>query len=209
MNELEIINLCNIYGINAYKINDDFSIDVCENVNISSKNLYSIPLRFRNVFGNFTCFDNKLTTLYGSPNYISGDFDCSFNSLSTLDDCPVKVDGGFYCSNNSLVSLGDSKKIVGLTFNCSHNNLKSLEGSPKELREHFDCSNNKLTSLNGSPIIVGDVFKYDNNQLPTEINANGDDIKYIIMNISDYGVFRDDNSFNSVRFEIMMNEIDL
>ena len=98
---------------------------------------------------------------------------------------------------------------MGLTFNCSNNNLQSLKGSPRELKEHFDWSNNELISLNGSPKKVEEIYKNDNNQLPTEINANGDNIKYIIMNHDDYSIFRKDCSFNKERFEIMMNEINL
>ena len=53
MNELEIINLCKTYSTKKLPISNDFSINVFENLDISSKNLSVIPLRFRKCIWGF------------------------------------------------------------------------------------------------------------------------------------------------------------
>lgn len=62
-----IDNICKIYDITDYSINDDGSIDVYNDVNLDYKGLSKLPLKFRRVRGNFYCDNNKLKTLDGSP----------------------------------------------------------------------------------------------------------------------------------------------
>ena len=52
----EYINsICSKYGIENYTINDDGTIDVNGYVNLYNKNLTKLPLKFRNVTGDFYC----------------------------------------------------------------------------------------------------------------------------------------------------------
>ncbi|MEN6291727.1 MAG: hypothetical protein ABFD07_06895, partial [Methanobacterium sp.] len=62
-----IDSICQKYGIENFTINEDGSIDVNGHVNISSMKLTKLPLKFRNVTGDFSCSDNHLTTLEGAP----------------------------------------------------------------------------------------------------------------------------------------------
>ena len=64
----------------TYTINDDGSIDVDGNVNLSRKKLTKIPFNFSKVSGNFYCSDNQLTSLDGAPNTVGGSFYCYGNS---------------------------------------------------------------------------------------------------------------------------------
>ena len=88
-NSIEFI--CKEYRITNYSINSDGSIDVDGDVNLSHKNLTRFPLKFRNVSGNFECYNNQLTNLEGSPQSVGSDFNCSDNQLITLEGGPQSV----------------------------------------------------------------------------------------------------------------------
>jgi len=105
-------------------------------VNLSRMNLTKLPVRFKEVKGDFNCSINNLTSLSleGAPKIVGGDFDCSWNKLTSLKGAPKKVKGNFICS---------------------YNEITSLEGAPKKVKGYLDCSNNKLTTLEGAPKEVG------------------------------------------------------
>jgi hypothetical protein len=163
----DIDSICKKFNITNYTINDDGTIDVEGNVNLSSRGLTKLPLKFRNVSGDFYCSYNKLTTLEGSPSSVGGRFYCSDNKLTTLEGSPSSVRGDFYCYNNKLTTLEGSPRSVGGRFDCSVNKLTTLEGSPRSVGGGFYCYNNQLTTLEGSPQSVGGDFYCSNNQLTT------------------------------------------
>ena len=105
----------------TYTINEDGSIDVEGNVDLSYNELTKIPFKFGIVSGNFNCSDNQLTSLLGAPK---------------------TVGGGFYCSNNQLTSLLGAPNSVGSHFYCFDNQLTSLDGAPKTVDGNFWCHNN-------------------------------------------------------------------
>ena len=105
----------------TYTINDDGSIDVDGDVDLSTKKLTKIPFKFRNVSGDFYCNNNQLTSLKGAPNNVGGDFFCYDNQLTSLEGAPNNVGGGFYCSNNQLTSLEGAPNTVGGGFYCDNN----------------------------------------------------------------------------------------
>ena len=105
MDILTIKSICTEFNIKDYTINDDYSIDVNSNVSITRTNIKQLPLKFRHVYGNFSCYNNKLTTLFNSPDRISGDFICSFNRLKSLEYSPYMVCGDFYCHGNKIGSI--------------------------------------------------------------------------------------------------------
>ncbi len=80
-----------------YTINKNLIVDVDGDVDLSNKNLTSIPIQFGKVTGDFYCSGNKLTSLRGSPYTIRGDFSCSNNKLTTLEGAPQSVGGDFQC----------------------------------------------------------------------------------------------------------------
>jgi hypothetical protein len=150
--------ICKKYGIENWTINEDGSIDVNGNVDLSEKGLDKLPIKFRNVTGNFYCYSNNLTSLEGCPKLIFGDFICSYNNLTSLEGGPKSVGGFFDCYNNKLTSLEGCPKSVGGSFYCSSNKLTSLEGSPKSVGGDFVCSYNNLISLEGAPESIGGDF---------------------------------------------------
>ena len=224
----DIHSICEKYNITNYTINVDGSIDVNDNVNLHSRKLIKLPLKFRNVTGHFDCCNNQLTSLEGSPRYvrdfychqnkltsleggpirINGDFDCYHNGLTTLKNAPKEISGSFDCSNNQLTSLEGCTKEVGSDFDCFSNKLTSLEGGPKKIGGVYDCSINKLRTLKGGPIEIGfDCFSYFGNPLPELIYHNIDHIKDILRYQDDYSIWNADGSLNEYRFRDMMEEI--
>jgi hypothetical protein len=149
--------ICTQYNIKNYSINPDGTIDVDGAVNLSSKKLTDLPIKFNKVSGNFNCGANILSSLKGAPKIVGGNFSCYVNKLTTLDGGPTIVDGGFSCWGNIITSLDGSPDTVAF-FNCSANELTNLIGSPTTVNGDFACTNNKLISLEGSPTkINGDL----------------------------------------------------
>ena len=101
----DIDSICQKYNIKNYIINEDGSIDVDGDVDLSNRKLIELPLKFRNVNGNFYCSGNKLTSLEGAPSSVGGDFNCSSNELTSLEGGPSSVGGDFICHNNQLITL--------------------------------------------------------------------------------------------------------
>jgi len=105
MKFIYIDSICTTYGIDNYTINSDGTVDVDNDVNLSSKKLTKLPLKFGKVSGNFFCSDNYLTTLEGSPQSVGGNFNCRSNYLKTLEFCPKSVGGYFSFYKNSIKDL--------------------------------------------------------------------------------------------------------
>jgi len=153
-NKSQVIDILTSLKIKNYKINDDFTVDVDGDCNISNKMITYIPVYFGTVTGNFDCSHNQIISLEGAPKNVGGNFQCSYNSLTNLTFAPTTVGGNFYCSKNKLQTLEDSPKEVGGHFYCSVNELKSLNGAPQKAGKDFDCSDNNLITLEGAPDII-------------------------------------------------------
>ena len=165
--ESEVSKICKKFSIKNWSINSEGLVDVNSDVDLISKGLTKIPLKFGNVSGYFLCKENQLTSLEGSPKEVGGNFNCSYNNqLISLEGSPESVGGDFNCSySNQLTSLDGSPRSVGVNFWCNNNQLTSLEGCPEIVSGEFSCSYNKLTSLEGCPERVGGEFYCVHNQL--------------------------------------------
>ncbi len=130
MTTSEIHNICEEYNIKNYTINSDMSISVDGSVNLSYRNLKSIPIKFKEVGGDFYCYSNNLTLEY-CPETVGGHFNCSDNQLTSLKYCPKTVGGDFSCSENQLTSLEYCPETVGGHFNCGYNQLTNFDGLPE------------------------------------------------------------------------------
>ena len=108
--ELDLLNRA-VEG--SYTLNDDDTIDVQGNVDLSDKCLTVIPFKFSKISGYFDCSYNQLT---------------SFNGLESL----TVIGGSFWCNNNKLTSFNglDSLTVIGGGIYCSCNQLNSFNGFP-------------------------------------------------------------------------------
>ena len=102
----EIDSICQKYDIKNYTINEDGTVDVNGDVNLSFNKLTKIPLKFGRVTGRFNCSDNRFTSLEGCPNWVGGNFTCNYNKLTTLEGGPNIVCGSDYrCASNALINF--------------------------------------------------------------------------------------------------------
>ena len=145
VNEQEIHDLCKKYDIENYTINEDGSINV-GSVDLSDKSLTKLPLRFRNVSGDFDCYNNNLTSLEGAPDEVGGNFYCNDNKLTSLDGAPTSVGGNFYCYNNQLTSLEGAPTSVSY-FYYYNNKLTSLKGLEWKSFNRIDLRNNPVYEI--------------------------------------------------------------
>ena len=122
-----IHGLCSKFKIISYTINEDFTIDVNGDVDLSGKALSKIPLKFNKVRGYFYCSFNDLTTLEGSPKEVGGDFFCAYSYLTTLEGGPERVGRDFNCYKNSLTTLEYGPSYIGGDFDFGKNPLRSTE----------------------------------------------------------------------------------
>ncbi len=121
-----IESICEKYYISNYTINSDGSIDVDDNVYLNFYKLKVLPLKFRNVTGNFHCDNMKLISLEG---------------------CPESVGGHFFCDNNELTSLQGCPQIIGDSFDCSFNDIKDFKGISEFFEGDFKCEGNQIDEI--------------------------------------------------------------
>jgi len=211
----DIDSICERYGIENYTINEDGSIDVDGDVNLTKKlsgtGIYKLPLKFGKVTGSFYCWDNKLTSLEGSPNRVGGGFYCSYNQLISLEGCPSEVGDDFYCYGNQLTSLKGCPSEVGGNFNCSYNQLTSLEGSPNRVDGAFYCSRNQLVDVKGFPLnIKGSIGIITGNPVEEIFKLFPiDRWKEVPEHLNEYNVIRDGRKVILQALEIVYDELSL
>ena len=138
----EVENWLKEMGIENYIINEDLTVDVKGDVNISFERLKEIPVQFGIVEGDFYCYNNELTSLEGCPKEVKGSFNCYDNNLINLEDCPEVIHGDFDCGHNNLTSFkffpkeikGSYISIYGnkireedlVNFNCKMENVELI-----------------------------------------------------------------------------------
>jgi hypothetical protein len=124
------------FGVKDYKINEDGTVDIINDVSKSLK-IYSTvkyPL-FNRVRHDFNCgndgYENQLnlTTLVNiSPKIVGGSFYCNNNQLTSLKGSPESVGRNFYCYNNKLVSLEGAPQVGGY-YSCRYNPIYEIVGN--------------------------------------------------------------------------------
>lgn len=166
---------CTQMHILEYIIQEDLSLKVYQDVDLSDKNINFLPVQFKEVIGNFYCQRNNLNSLKGVPFVVGKSFNCSNNKLVCLEYSPKIVGEDFICSSNKIISLENITPVIPSKLDCSRNPIKTLkylpeigdtllcndcflttlEGCPKIIKGTLGCNNNKLTSLEGAPHKVG------------------------------------------------------
>ena len=117
-----------------------------------------IPFKFGKVTGNFTVYNNKITTLENAPKEVTGNFIVTNNKLLNLKGAPEKVGGDFDCSHNSLTTLDGATDNIPGNFKCTDNKLTNLVGGPTNIGGNYDASNNKISTVENGPKKIGGMF---------------------------------------------------
>jgi hypothetical protein len=139
--KIEIIKLCKEYNITKYTINDDYSIDVDGGVDLSSKKLTKIPIKFNNVTGFFSCVGNQLVDLENAPRRVERNFMCQHQyhgSFVSLKGAPEYVGFRFDFNNNeNLKDFTDFPTYVGATIDARSTGLYSFDCIPDSATKVF------------------------------------------------------------------------
>ena len=112
--------LCRM-GVENYVINEDLTVDVNDDVDISCKNLKTIPIQFGIVNGVFNCGCNNLTSLKNCPPIVKNRFHCSQNELTNFEDFPKEINGDFIFMHDNKI-----KEEELVNFNCNIENVKNI-----------------------------------------------------------------------------------
>lgn len=119
-----IKSICTHYHIYNWCINDKTGlIDVYGDVDLKSRNLTKLPLKFGVIKGYFNCGLNRLKTLENCPTEVLGEyFSCHNNSLTNLENGPLIVKGNYYCYSNDLKTNFTNCKIGGVFYTSTKEN---------------------------------------------------------------------------------------
>ncbi len=169
--------ICQKYYITNYTINEDGTVDVDGDVDLSRKRLTELPLKFGRVNGYFACDYNLLKKLEGSPKYVGFFFSCGYNDLKTLEGGPKVVIDSYYCAHNNLVNFkGFPEDYYEYSYFANNPIFKLLKDIPQDKINKFiywcnefdsiDNEGNEI-SLKGSPKCVVNYFGCYNNKLKT------------------------------------------
>lgn len=208
---------CLEYQIENFSINPDGSVDVDGNVDLSSKNLSILPLKFRRVMGNFNVQYNCLKTLENSPVSVGGNFNCFNNALNDFKDGPKWVGGDFYGYKNKLISLkGSPAEIAGSYYISGNESLSNLIGSTLKIGADFSFDDVVCTYSGEEDIeFLGNFFlnetnygKFSNNKLPSEIINNREHLKLILKYQRYFQIWNEDLTFNGENFNDLILEIE-
>ncbi len=118
-----IHDYCLEWDIEEYKINQDGSIDVNQDVDILYAGVTSLPFKFNTIHGNFSFTSSRIENLENMPNVVNGNFDISDNHLTSLEGCPRIIKGDFDFANNLVEStyVGEYDVIISGSINCKSN----------------------------------------------------------------------------------------
>lgn len=176
----EIEALCEGFNFDGiYTINDDLTIDVDGDVYLDNEGFTKLPVRFRNV---------------------SGDFDCSSNSLTDFEGCPITVGGAFNGKDNNVNTLKFFPNEIAETIDLSDNKICNIDNdyllsNDSWLEEFLSCdfSDNPLQKL----------LSYLRNILYQE-NKEDDDFKSIYDRLHEFEVIKD-NRIDLLSMENLYN----
>lgn len=141
------------FGITKYEWSQG-KLNCFENIDISNQKITKIPFSFGKIEGNFSCYNNSLTSLYGCPHTVTGYFSCSHNRLTSLIGGPQIVGDLFECHDNKLISLEYCPKYINGDFNCRKNMLTNFEYCPLIVGGYFTCYDNQINSIEDCPLSI-------------------------------------------------------
>jgi hypothetical protein len=159
----DIAAICAKYGIKNYTINPDGSVSVDGSVFLHQKGLTKLPVKFKEVSGDFWCDFNSLTSLEGCPERVGGSFTCSNNNLTSLEGCPKYVNGNFWCNINNIYTFEGIPDFthIGGGFYCYDNlvyNIWLLFADHNKFEFFNDCS--PIRWMDEKPTVILDRLNF-------------------------------------------------
>ncbi len=100
------------HDITGYRINNDLSVDVDQDVSIAyDGNLTHLPVQFNTVKAHFSIKHTAITSLRGAPRKVYGEFECSYNKLTTLEFIPTWMEN-MICYENHFTTYKHVRNTV-------------------------------------------------------------------------------------------------
>jgi len=101
-----------------WKFNDDGTVDIFDSIVINNNNKISkIPVKFNDVYGNFSIVNRYINSLENCPKVVRKNFTIDSNSLKNLKYSPDTVGEDYYVFCSELESIeGISPKIDRLVY---------------------------------------------------------------------------------------------
>jgi len=132
----------NDHYIRVFTINDDFSIDIPNDVEFSDCLVGNLPdyIQFGIIDGDFDCNEVGITTMKGFPRHVSGNFSCFDNNLTSCEFAPEFI--GECCTISGNPDLSD------------------ITGFPKYIGSDLFARDTKLSyaSISKLSAVKGDIF---------------------------------------------------
>jgi len=102
------------HKIKNYKINNDFTIDVDSDIDLSAYSLKSLPLyiKFGTVNGNFFCNNESLTSLRGFPQKIFGLLGLGETKIKSLKSAPTSISNTLFVNSCKYISRDEIIKYL-------------------------------------------------------------------------------------------------
>jgi hypothetical protein len=138
----------------AVILNDDGTISIKGNVNLSNRGLTRLPYKYKEVTGSFDISNNNLKSLSNTPRKIGGNFNASKNQLKSLSNGPEVVKGSYTVNNMpTLASLRGAPEKVNI-FKAIGSGLRSANYGPKTAKSI------QITGSKGKQFKPADILKY-------------------------------------------------
>ena len=138
------------YGVIKHTINDDLTVDVRTNVDLSGRHIIFLPVQFRKIEANFEIANNDLRSFKGMPNEILGS--CYFGrnrSLSSWAFAPRIVGGtmGAGLSMDSFHNIHKHVDYIGHSINSNTATSCFLGLLFIKGLQHLSCSNQDVARI--------------------------------------------------------------
>lgn len=102
----ELIELfCEEFNIKNYYINDDYSINVYQNVVLDNFIGDELPIKFNKVIGYFSCSKSNIKSFKNFPNFIEYNIYFQGNIIENFQGFPKTVKGRIVLWNSTIKSL--------------------------------------------------------------------------------------------------------
>jgi len=103
------------HNIQNYTIRPDGVVDVDGDAILTRRamsSIFTLPVQFGIVDGNFDCSESQLTSLKGCPYHVGRGFNCYGTKITSLEYAPQYIGSRFVCFETRITSLTGIDKIV-------------------------------------------------------------------------------------------------
>ncbi len=152
----KIISYMRKVHIVDYKIHDDLSISINEDMRFDDIKEDRLPFTFRYIEGSIRIEGCNFTSLVGLPNIVQNILISKCHNLTSLEGCPKHIRNNIGILDCPIDTLEHGPEFVGGVFEAKLRNLTNLHHLPLEMKELTldDCINLTTLDTNGVNVTV-------------------------------------------------------